>query len=118
MVVAKAFNDTKGTTVASHVRVAKSIWSRFWGLMGRGSLPPEEGLWITPCSSIHTFFMRFPIDAVFLDRTGHVVKIVHAIKPWRAAVGGPGAYCVLELNPGQAASGSVEAGDLLVLAEP
>jgi hypothetical protein len=116
MVIPEAFNETKGATVATNVRIAKSMWARFWGLMGRRSLPGDEGLWIAPCSSVHTFFMRFPIDVVFLDRGGRVVKIVAAMKPWRAAVGGSGAHSVLELNAGKAA-GAVEVGDLLVLAK-
>lgn len=113
-----AFNHTKGTTVASNVRVATSMWARFWGLMGRASLEDDGGLLLRPCSSVHTFFMRFPIDVIFLDRGGSVVKIIAAMKPWRAALGGPGAHSALELNSGAAASRGLEVGDVLTLREP
>ena len=111
--MAVAFNETKGTELAAEVRFARSMWARFWGLMGRGSLPQGQGLLISPCSSVHTFFMRFPIDVIFVDRGGRVVKIVGGMKPWRTTLGGSGAHSVLELNAGEAAGGSLEVGDLL-----
>jgi len=82
----------RGGDIAERVEVASNPWSRFWGLMGRRGLDPGHGLLIKPCSSIHMFFMRFPIDVVFLDRDNVVVKVVHGIKPWRMAMGefGPG----------------------------
>ena len=113
--MAGAFNETKGTELASDVGLAKSMWARFWGLMGRRSLPVSHGLLISPCSSVHTFFMRFQIDVIFVDRAGSVVKIVPAMKPWRTALGGSGAHSVLELNAGEAAAGSLEVGDVLRL---
>ena len=103
-------NSTRGVTVAACAEVASSPWSRFWGLMGRRDLAPGGGLLITPCSSIHMFFMRFPIDVIFLDRNDTVVKIVHAIKPWRTALGG-GARKALELPAGTAAATGTERGD-------
>jgi len=80
--------------------------------MGRRELPAGNGLLIDPCSSIHMFFMRFPIDVVFLDRDGTVVKIVHAIKPWRVAMGAGGKKA-LELPAGTAAAAGIEPGDQL-----
>ena len=115
--MAGAFNETKGTELASDVGLARSMWARFWGLMGRGSLPERHGLFISPCSSVHTFFMRFPIDVIFVDRAGRVVKIVPAMKPWRAALGGSGAHSALELNGGEAAAGLLDVGDVLTLPE-
>ena len=77
--------------------VARTFWQRFMGLMGRRSLPEGEGLLILRCNSIHTFFMRFPIDATFLDRDDNVVKVVRNIRPWRLCVwGGRRAVKVLE----------------------
>src|SRR5574341_2393292 len=105
---------TKGTVVASHGRTADSIWSRFWGLMFRKSLAEGEALHIRPCSSIHTFFMRFRMDAVFLDRDNLVVKVIPEMKPWRAALGGQGAHSVLELSGGAAARAQVTVGDRIV----
>jgi uncharacterized membrane protein (UPF0127 family) len=115
--MAGAFNQTKGTEVVSEVRVATSMWSRFWGLMGRRALAEDSGLLIRPCSSVHTFFMRFPIDVVFIARDGRVVKIASAMKPWRAALGGPGAHSALELNADTARSRGLEEGNVLELPE-
>jgi len=112
--MAGAFNETKGAELAREVGLAKSMWHRFWGLMGRRSLPERHGLLISPCASVHTFFMRFPIDVIFVSRSGRVVKIVPAMKPWRTALGGSGAHSALELNAGEAA-GSVDVDDVLTL---
>ena len=108
----QAFNETKGIIVAVSVRRADNLWSRFWGLMGRRALPEGEALHIVPCTSVHTFFMRFDMDALFLDREHRVVKVISAMKPFRAALGGKGAHSVLEMTAGAIAD--VEAGDALV----
>lgn len=112
----RASNQTRGNTVAEHVQVASSPWSRFWGLMGRRELPPGHGLLIKPCSSIHMFFMRFPIDVVFLTRDNVVVKVVRDIKPWRMAMGGGGKNA-LELPAGTAAAAGISDGDQLEFSE-
>ncbi len=99
--------------VASQVRFATNMWTRFRGLMLRSRLEPGEGLAIEPCASIHMFFMRFSIDAVFYTRDHRVTKVRHNVRPWIGiAFGGPGARGVVELAAG-AASG-VSAGDQLV----
>lgn len=78
-------------------RVARTLFERIRGLIGTKSLPEGEGMLILRCNSIHTFFMSFPIDAVFLDRDGNVVKTVRNIRPWRFFVwGGFRAVKVLE----------------------
>jgi uncharacterized protein len=112
-----AFNQRNSKQLASEVRQARSIWARFWGLMGRRSLPTGNGLWIRPCSSVHTFFMRFPIDVIFLDRNNQVVKIIPGMKPWRTALGGRGAHSVLELNAGAAEAADLLPGDMITLAD-
>ena len=77
--------------------VARTLWARIRGLIGRSGLPPGKGMLILRCNAIHTFFMRFPIDATFYDREGRVVRIVRGIKPWRPFVwGGWRAVKVLE----------------------
>ena len=74
--------------------VARTLWQR---LMGRKSLPPGEGMLILKCNAIHTCFMRFAIDATFLDKNDQVVKVVRNIRPWRLFVwGGCRAVKVLE----------------------
>ena len=78
-------------------KVARTLFERIRGLIGVKSLPSGEGMLILRCNSIHTFFMSFPIDAVFFDRNDHVVKEVRNIRPWRFFVwGGFRAVKVLE----------------------
>ncbi len=112
-----AVNQKNDRQLASEIRVARSLWARFWGLMGRRSLPEGHGILLTPCTSVHTFFMRFPIDVVFLDRNGRVVKIIPAMKPWRTALGGRGARSALELEAGAAEAKDLELGDVITLAD-
>ena len=77
--------------------VAETFLERTKGLIGRTGLASGKGMLITKCNCIHTFFMHFPIDATFLDKTGKVVKIVKGIRPWRPWVwGGWQAKSVLE----------------------
>lgn len=92
---------------------ADTLFSRMRGLLGRGGLAPSEGLWISPCTSIHMFFMRFPIDAIFIDEHLQVVRVHEDLKPWRMARGGKHAHSVLELPPGKAAFFNIRVGDKL-----
>lgn len=86
------------------------------GLLGRRDLHADEGLLLKPAGSIHTHFMRFPIDVVFLDREGRVLDLRSAVVPWRMARK-RGAKAVLELRAGEARRRGVEVGDVLKLAE-
>ena len=108
-----ARNLSKDRLIASRVSKAESIRDRMRGLLGRDSLPPDEGLWIVPCPQIHTFFMRFPIDVVFLDRDLRVVAVAEGLKPWRVFPWLPwdfDSHSVLELAGGTL-KGSVSIGD-------
>ena len=98
-----ARNQTSGAVIAPRTSVADGIWSRFRGLMLRPPLEDGEALLIKPCNSVHMFFMRFPIDIVFVDKAGVVVKVISHLKPWRVALGGKGARNALELPAGAAA---------------
>ena len=80
--------------------VASSFASRFRGLMGSAQLPPGTGLLLPGTSSVHTHFMRFPIDVLFLDSELRIVLIVNALRPWRFARA-KGADSVLELAAGE-----------------
>lgn len=85
------------TILGVKARVARSFFERARGLIGVRDLPPGEGMLILKCNAIHTFFMRFPIDAAFFDRRDRVVKVVKNIRPWRLFVwGGWRAAKVLE----------------------
>jgi uncharacterized protein len=105
-----------GAAVCERCTVADSPWARMRGLLGRRGLEDGEGLLIVPAGSIHMFFMRFPIDAVFLDRDLRILKIVRGLPPWRVAAA-RGAKRVLELAAGEAAHRGLAPGQRLVLRE-
>ena len=105
---------TRGSVLASDCRVADSFLSRGLGLIPRSSLREGEGLRITKTSSITMWFMRFAIDAVFVDRAGRVVRVAERLAPWRTAVIARGAAEVVELPAGTAAETRTQAGDEIV----
>ena len=111
-------NVDRNTTLVTNGVLASSFWDRFWGLMFRAGVPDGGGLLLTRSASIHSFFMRFRFDAIFLDNDGRVVKVVHAMAPWRAALGGRGARDTLELPAGVAERTATVAGDRLEFTEP
>jgi hypothetical protein len=116
----QAFNATRGRLVAARVAKAESLRDRMRGLLGRDSLPEGEGLWIIPCPQIHTFFMRFSIDVLFLDERLKVVKVSEDLGPWRLAPWLPGlvdSHSVLEL-PGGSLKGSVSVNDRVEFRSP
>lgn len=75
-----------GDVLISHLEVANTFWRRFKGLQLRRSLPSGAGIWLSPCSSLHTCFMRFPIDVIMLDRELSVVGLRKQIPPWNAVI--------------------------------
>jgi uncharacterized protein len=111
----RAHDETRGVVVATRVEVARSFGARLRGLLGRSSLEAGEGLVIDPCSSIHTFFMRFPIDVVFLGDDDRVVAIIPDLRPWRATRFYAAARSTLELSAGTAARTGMAVGDRIVL---
>jgi uncharacterized protein len=109
--------DGDARVAALAIERANTWWSRFVGLMGRRGLPEATGLLIEPCSSVHTSFMRFPIDVVYLDHERRVVKVVDRLKPWRVSMGGRRARYTLELTGGEAERLGIVPGTDLRLAE-
>lgn len=105
----------RGLPVARAVERADGFRRRLVGLLGRSSLGPEEGLWIEPCDSVHTFFMRFPLDLAFVDRRGVVLRRVDALPPWRATRLHARARACVELSAGTLARAGVEEGARLAL---
>ena len=103
-----------GAVVCDRCERAESAFARMRGLLGRQGLEAGEGMLINPAPSVHMLFMRFPIDVVFLDRSKTVVKVVHELRPWRAA-GARRAVAALELPAGTAARLGLAAGETLVL---
>ena len=91
-----------GSRCAARVSMADGFWTRFRGLMLRKSLEPGEGLLLWRCASIHCFFMRFPIDVIYLDRDLTVIG-VETVRPWRIGGHFRHARHVLELEAGRGA---------------
>ena len=107
--------DAAGTPVCERCKPALTVRSRLRGLMLRKRLAEGEGLLLSPAGAIHTFFMRFPIDAVFADRELTVVGVVPALSPWRMAARRR-ARVVIELPAGTAARRGIEPGTRLAIA--
>lgn len=110
-------NRTKQRVLGDKVREARGFADRFVGLMGRKDLSMGEGLHLVPCSSIHTFFMRIPIDVLFLDVEGKVVRAIQALPPWRATPVCFRARTVLELPAGVLSASGTEEGDVVEVQE-
>lgn len=106
------WNETRGTLLADAAVLADTSKSRRRGLLDRDTLPPGEGLWITPCESIHSFGMKFAIDVIYLDRKMKVRKVRAGMAPWRMSVCLP-AHSVLELPAGTITRTQTQPGDLL-----
>jgi hypothetical protein len=106
-------NLTRNTPLVTAGRLADSFWSRFVGLMGAAGLAPGEGLLLTRSNSIHTHFMRFPIDVLYVSRELAVVHVDRAMAPWRFGRIHRGSHFVVEL-PAGAAEGT-EVGDVLAV---
>jgi uncharacterized membrane protein (UPF0127 family) len=102
----------EGTILCERCEVPKSSFARMRGLLGRDGLEPGTGMLIDAAPSVHMFFMRFPIDVVFLDRERKVVGVRHGLRPWRVA-GARRAVAALELPAG--AANRIKEGDVLVL---
>jgi uncharacterized membrane protein (UPF0127 family) len=107
---------TDGGVVCERCVVADRVLPRMRGLLGRRELPPGEGILLRPASSIHMWFMRFTIDAVFLDGDLRVLRVVPELRPWRIA-SKRGARAVLELASGECERRGVTEGEQLQLVE-
>jgi len=99
--------------VAENVEVADTPRARRVGLLKHTELRADEGMWIYPSQAIHTFWMRFPIDVVFLDRRRRVKRVYQRLPPFRLTRFVWGAASVLELAPGTVARSRIEVGDEL-----
>ena len=107
-------NVTRGTVLATDLETADTGAKRNKGLLGRKSLNAGEGLWIVPCESVHSFFMKFTIDVLYLDRTKKVRGMRQKMKPWRVSACLP-AHSVLELPAGMIEQTGTQKGDQLAL---
>ena len=120
-----ARNVSRGNLLAERLEDAASFWAKFMGLMGRASLPTGHGLWLPGENGIHMFFMRFPIDVVFVSpptdvSTGRrrVLSVRRAVPPWRGVVWRVGgAKGVLELPVGTIEASGTAVGDEIAIEE-
>ena len=108
-------NSRTGAVLADRVERASTMLARLRGLLGRRALPEGEALLIEPCASIHTFCMRFAIDAAFLSRELRVLRAIPDLGPWRATRLHRGAAMALELPRGTLARTGTREGDVLEL---
>ncbi len=107
-------NARTGNVVARHLELAGDSRTRRRGLLGRDRLDAGHALVIVPCGAIHTFFMRFAIDVLFVARDGRAIRCAHGVKPWRLAAAVT-AHAAIELPAGALRASGTERGDRLVL---
>lgn len=107
-------NQTRNLVLGRAVEVADTSEKRRVGLLKHERLEPGGGLWISPCESVHTFFMKFAIDLVYLDKKRKVRKVRHAVKPWRLSMCLT-AHSILELPAGTIRDTGTRPGDELLI---
>lgn len=109
----KLLNKTKNILICENLVVAKSLLQRMRGLLGKKGLASSEGLWLKPCNSIHTWFMNFKIDVIFVDK-GLCVRALHEdVGPWKVLWPKFGFHSAFELSAGQLKKFQLEIGDQL-----
>jgi uncharacterized membrane protein (UPF0127 family) len=106
-----------GEVVCTDCEIEEGMFGRMRGLLGRRGLEPGGGMLLAPAPSVMTFFMRFTIDVVFLDREHRIVGISHTMRPWRVAAARH-AFAALELPAGTAAACGLQKGDVLDVERP
>lgn len=112
----RACNLRNGRELSDNVLVADRLLKRMMGLLGKRELPVGEALWIKPCMAIHTFWMSFPIDVVFLDKRNQVIVAIRNMQPSRMTRLYPKAASVLELPAGIIEATATEVGDGIEIA--
>ncbi|PYV43996.1 MAG: DUF192 domain-containing protein [Acidobacteria bacterium] len=113
----QAINVTRKKTLADVLSTADTIFSSLIGLLGKRNLPHGAGLWLVPCQSIHTMWMRFPIDVIFLDSEKTVVHLIENMKPFRISIHVSRAKSVIELPAHTITSTQTQLGDQIEIAE-
>jgi len=111
----KIVNSTRKTNLSEKAEMANTPLARMKGLLGRDALLENEALIIKPCNSVHTFFMRFAIDAVFLSKDNIVVGLLQNLKPYRLSPIYFNAFLVIELPPGVIKASSTQINDKIDL---
>jgi len=116
----KATNQTRGVILCARLEPAGGIAGKSRGLLGREGLAADSGMLfeagrLEPFMWMHMFFMRFPIDIIFLDRLGRVIRISHELRPWRVSPVVWGARRALELSAGAARQTGTQIGDVVIV---
>lgn len=109
LVIRNPHPGSGGTVQLPSVRLTETVGERMRGLLGRPPLNPGQALWIQPCNSVHSFFMGYPIDVVYLDREQRVCKCLNEMVPWRISVSWQ-ARSVVEVAAGQIHTLGIEVG--------
>jgi uncharacterized membrane protein (UPF0127 family) len=108
-------NQRNGIQVATGAQMAQTWKQRLVGLLAHKELRQGQGMWLSPCKSVHTIGMRFPIDVIFLDKNNRIKKLDQAVKPYRICLAKKGAYSVLEVPAGTISKTELKRGDKLVI---
>lgn len=111
----KVYNSSKNNLIADDVKIAQNFFTRSFGLLLRKSLADNEGLIIKPCCSIHTFFMRFNIDVLFVNKQNQIVALYENVKPWQILPIHLNSFYVIELLSGSISNKNIEKGNLIYL---
>jgi uncharacterized membrane protein (UPF0127 family) len=110
------WNVRTGAPLVTRLETAFDSKSRNRGLLGRTGVDPRHALVLAPCNSVHTFFMKFPIDVVFVGRDGTIRRIASALPPWRVALS-PRSFAVIETAAGVIAASGTRSGDRLAIVD-
>jgi uncharacterized membrane protein (UPF0127 family) len=110
-------NAARNTTLGEAIAVAATAAQRVRGLLGRECLEDGQGLLFKNCGSLHTFFMTFPIDIIYADRKGKVLKVAPSVKPFKLVAAPMRAFYAIELPEGAIERSRTQAGDMLLLDE-
>jgi uncharacterized membrane protein (UPF0127 family) len=105
-------NVTRNTQIASRAEIAGSGMKRSKGLLGRKGLQRGEGMWIVPCEAVHTFFMQFALDLIYLDKKNRIRKLRSNVSPWRVSAC-LSAHSIIELPVGAIRDSQSQTGDIV-----
>ena len=109
----KVYNSSRNNLIADDVKVANNFFTRSVGLLSKKTISDNEGLIIKPCCSIHTFFMKFSIDVLFVNKKDEVVALYENVKPWRILPIHLKSDYVIELSAGQISNKNICKGDII-----
>ena len=110
-------NAAHNTTLGEAIEVAATAAQRVRGLLGRDCLEDGQGLLFKNCASLHTFFMTFPIDIIYADRKGKVLKVAPGVKPFKFVAAPMRAFYAIELPEGAIERSGTRVGDMLAFDE-